>query len=77
MRINIELEQEEDGRWIGEAVDFPGVLVYGSTHAEATRLAKALALRVVAERLEQSEVSPAFSNIFFNEPLTHAAVAVS
>ena len=53
MAFKIELEQEEDGRWIAEVVDLPGVVVYGKTPEEAT--AKALALRTLADRLENGE----------------------
>ena len=51
MAFKIELEQEEDGRWIAEVVDLPGVVVYGKTPEEA----KALALRTFADRLENGE----------------------
>ena len=55
MSFKIELEQEEDGRWIAEVVDIPGVMVYGKTSAEATAKAQALALRTLADRLENGE----------------------
>jgi len=48
--FKIELEQEEDGRWIAEVVDLPGVVVYGKTPEEATAKAQALALRTLADR---------------------------
>jgi predicted RNase H-like HicB family nuclease len=48
--LEIELELEDDGRWIGEAVDFPGVLVYGSTREEAKAKVKALAEQVMQEQ---------------------------
>jgi predicted RNase H-like HicB family nuclease len=54
----IESEQEEDGRWIAEVVALPGVLAYGATKAEAGAKAKALALRVIADRLENGEQLP-------------------
>jgi predicted RNase H-like HicB family nuclease len=50
--FTVEIENEEDGRWIGEVTDLPGVLVYGATRAEAVAKAKALAFRVLADRLE-------------------------
>ena len=54
MAFKIELEQEEDGRWIAEVVDLPaGVVVYGKTPEEAQ--AQALALRTLADRLENGE----------------------
>ena len=51
MAFKIELEQEEDGRWIAEVVDLPGVVVDGKTPEEA----QALALRTLADRLENGE----------------------
>ena len=56
--LKIEIEQEEDGRWIGEVPDLPGVLVYGDSQAEARIKATALALRVIADRLEHGEPVP-------------------
>ena len=53
--IRIEVEQETDGRWIAEAPEIPGVLVYGLTAGEAIAKAQALALRVLAERIEHGE----------------------
>ena len=55
MAFKIDLEQEEDGRWIAEVVDLPGVVVYGKTPEEATAKAQALALRTLADRLENGE----------------------
>ena len=52
--FTIETEQESDGRWIAEVMEIPGVMVYGSTTSEAVAQAQALALRVLAERLEYS-----------------------
>ncbi len=49
MNLKIELEQEEDGRWIAEVVDIPGALAYGKTRDDATAHAQALALRVLAD----------------------------
>ncbi len=55
MKLTIDTEQEDDGRWIGEVPELPGVLVYGATRDEAMARAEALALRVLAERLEHAE----------------------
>ena len=52
MKFTVEYEQEEDGRWIAEVLELPGVMVYGATREEALAKAQALALRVVAERLQ-------------------------
>lgn len=59
MRLTVETEREDDGRWIAEVVDLPGVLAYGATRDEAVSHAQALALRVVADRLEHGEALPA------------------
>ena len=58
MNLPIELEQEEDGRWIAEIDELDGVLVYGATREEAIKNVKTLALRVVADRLENGESLP-------------------
>ena len=57
MRYTIETEQEDDGRWIAEVVELPGVMKYGNTREAAVAQAEALALRVVAERIEHGEQS--------------------
>lgn len=56
--LRIESEREEDGRWIAEVPALPGVLAYGATEAEASAKVKALALRVIADRLENGEPLP-------------------
>ncbi len=56
--LSVELEQEEDGRWIAEIPELPGVLAYGQTHADARARAQALASRVVADRLENGKAGP-------------------
>ena len=55
MNLKIELEREADGRWIAEVVDLPGCLAYGKTRADALAKARALALRVLADRMEHGE----------------------
>ena len=65
MTFSIELERETDGRWIAEVPDLPGVLAYGTTQNEATARVQALALRVVADRLESGEASSEFTTITF------------
>ena len=59
MNLAIELEQEDDGRWIAEIDELNGVLVYGDTREEAIKNVKTLALRVIADRLENGESSNA------------------
>lgn len=58
MNLSIEYEQEEDGRWLAEVPELPGILVYGTTAEEAMSKAEILALRVLAERLEAGENRP-------------------
>jgi predicted RNase H-like HicB family nuclease len=58
MEYTIEVEQEADGRWIAEVPDLPGVLAYGASPSQAQAKAEALALRVLAERLDCDESSP-------------------
>ena len=65
MTFRVELEREDDGRWIAEVADLPGVLAYGATRDEAQAEVQALALRVVAERLEQREAGPQLLDISF------------
>jgi predicted RNase H-like HicB family nuclease len=55
MKFSVEYEQEEDGRWLAEVKELPGVLTYGKDPDEAVSRAQALALRVVADRLENGE----------------------
>ncbi len=55
MKFTVEYEQEEDGRWLAEVKEIPGVLCYGTTPEDAVAHAQALALRVVADRLENGE----------------------
>jgi predicted RNase H-like HicB family nuclease len=58
MQLTLEVEQEEDGRWIAEVPEIPGAMVYGPTRAAAMAKAEALALRALAERLEHGEATP-------------------
>jgi predicted RNase H-like HicB family nuclease len=65
MKFIVEYEQEEDGRWIAEVIELPGVMVYGATREAALAKAQALALRVVAERLDHGEMLAEPINILF------------
>ena len=56
MKLSIEIDQEEDGRWIAEILELPGVMVYGISEAEAVNKAKALALHVIADLMESGEL---------------------
>jgi predicted RNase H-like HicB family nuclease len=64
--FKVETEQEDDGRWLAEVVELPGVLAYGDTRQPALSRVQALALRVVAERLEHGEAGPELLSISFN-----------
>lgn len=63
--LSVELEQEDDGRWIAEVTELPGVLAYGENPGDARAKAQALALRVLADRLEQGEAGPDLLSISF------------
>jgi predicted RNase H-like HicB family nuclease len=52
MTFTVEYEQESDGRWLAEVLELPGVLAYGQTSDQAIAKSQALALRVLADRLE-------------------------
>jgi predicted RNase H-like HicB family nuclease len=64
MRLTIEIEQEEDGRWLSEVLELSGVLAYGQTREEAIARVQALALRVLADRLEHGESVPEVAGAF-------------
>jgi predicted RNase H-like HicB family nuclease len=68
MNFTLECEQEVDGRWIAEVPELPGVLAYGSSSADAMSKAEVLALRVIADRLENGESEPV--SIQFSLPLS-------
>ena len=63
MNYTLECEQEDDGRWLAEVLELPGVLTYGTSKEQAIVKAETLALRVIAERLEQGEAKPTSINI--------------
>jgi len=62
--MKIEIEKEEDGRWIAEIPELPGVMVYGETRNQAISKAQALALRVLADRLDNEEQIPELKEVF-------------
>ena len=66
MKYKIEYDREVDGRWIAEIPDLPGVMVYGKTPDEVTAKVKALALRVLAERIENGEEETKEVEILFS-----------
>ncbi|HLF84896.1 MAG TPA: type II toxin-antitoxin system HicB family antitoxin [Blastocatellia bacterium] len=65
MNFIVEFEQEEDGRWIAEVIEIPGALAYGKTQEEAMARVEALALRVVADRLEHGEITGNLVSVSF------------
>ena len=64
--FKVEIERETDGRWLAEVLELPGVLAYGETQEAALSRVQALALRVIAERLEHGEAGPDLLSISFN-----------
>jgi predicted RNase H-like HicB family nuclease len=68
VRLTIDVEQEADGRWIGEVVELPGVLAYGQTRDEAVARVQALAFRVLADRLDHGEDVPEVDEVFSVSP---------
>ena len=66
MTFQIELEQETDGRWLAEVAALPGVMIYGVTRTDAVAKVQALALRVLAERLEHGEAVPELLTVSFH-----------
>jgi predicted RNase H-like HicB family nuclease len=68
MNFTLECEQEVDGRWIAEVPELPGVLAYGGSSADAMAKAEVLALRVIADQLENGESKPV--SIRFSLPLS-------
>ena len=62
--MRIELEHEDDGLWIAEVPDLPGVMAYGKTSKEAIAKVQSLALRVIADRLDHGEGIPELDERF-------------
>jgi predicted RNase H-like HicB family nuclease len=58
VKLRVEFDRETDGRWIAEVPELPGVLAYGKTRAEALAAVETLALRVIADRVEDLKLSP-------------------
>ena len=63
--FKVETEREDDGRWLAEVLELPGVLAYGESQEAAVSKVQALALRVIAERLEHGEAGPDLLSISF------------
>jgi predicted RNase H-like HicB family nuclease len=65
LTLTLEVDREADGRWLAEVPDLPGVMAYGETRQEAIAFAEALALRVLADRLEHGEAGPDLVSVSF------------
>ena len=65
MYLTVEIDREDDGRWLAEVPDLPGVLAYGASRDEAVARVEALALRVLADRLEHGEAGPDLVSVSF------------
>jgi predicted RNase H-like HicB family nuclease len=68
MPLTIEVEQEDDGRWLAEVTDLPGVMAYGLTRQEAIERVQALSLRVLADRIDHGEPVPQMGSVFAVAP---------
>jgi predicted RNase H-like HicB family nuclease len=66
--LTIEVEQEQDGRWLAEVPSLPGAMVYGQTRQEAVDRIRALTLRILADRLENGETVPMMDAVFAVTP---------
>ena len=65
MQLSIELDREDDGRWIAEALELPGVMAYGATREEAISNTEKLAIEVIADRVQHGELPPDAFNVSF------------
>jgi len=68
MPLTVEVDREDDGRWLAEVPELPGVLAYGQTRSEAVDRVQTLALRVLADRLEHGEPVPQMDTVFAVTP---------
>jgi predicted RNase H-like HicB family nuclease len=65
VNLSIELEREDDGRWIAEALELPGAMAYGTTREEAISNTEKLAIEVIADRIKHGELPPSALNVSF------------
>ena len=65
VRVSIELDREDDGRWIAEAPELPGVMAYGDTREDAISNTERLAVEVIADRIKHDELPPSALNVSF------------
>ena len=66
VKLSIELDREEDGRWIAEALELPGVMCYGATREEAISKTERLAIEVIADRIQHGELPASALNVSFH-----------
>jgi predicted RNase H-like HicB family nuclease len=66
--LSIELEREDDGRWIAEVLEIPGVMCYGATREEATANTERLAIEVISDRIAHGEMPASSLNLSFVVP---------
>jgi predicted RNase H-like HicB family nuclease len=65
VQLSIEIDREDDGRWIAEALELPGVITYGQTREEAIVNTEKLAIEVIADRIKHDELQPSALNVSF------------
>ena len=65
MKLSIELDREDDGRWIAEALELPGVMTYGETREDAISNTERLAIEVIADRIKHGEMPAWALNVSF------------
>jgi len=73
VNLTIDLEREEDGRWIAEALELPGVMCYGQSRDEAISNAERLAIEVIADRIAHGELPSSALGVSFTIPDEHLA----
>lgn len=73
MKLTIDLDREDDGRWIAEALELPGVMCYGQTRDEAISNAERLAIEVIADRIAHGELPSSALGVSFAIPDEHLA----
>jgi predicted RNase H-like HicB family nuclease len=65
VKLSIELDREDDGRWIAEALELPGAMTYGSTRAEAISNTERLGIEIIADRIQHGELPSSALNVSF------------
>ena len=73
MHLSIEIDREDDGRWIAEALELPGVMTYGETREEAISNTERLAIEVIADRVKHAELPVSALKVSFQVLSEHVA----